>query len=240
MERSVLVVSRQPEFMLGMTQALLKFGYRVEACGPSPASLDEAVKRSPDLVVVSPPTGGRQRRDCLERLRTRFVEKGVRALVWVPAREEGAELQATLKGVHVLSGSPLSLNDLYSRLQLIFALSKRRELRISTELAAAAREAGRRGEDTYTCDQMTSLSVGGCFIRRASPPPPLGRRVELLFCPGVSSPLIHASARICHHGHGPALEGMGLAFEDLDLTDRALIEAYLLTLAATPVLPATL
>lgn len=242
MARTVLLVSGNQKFLLGMSQALIKFGYQVMTSVPAPRDLERLSETPPSLVLLNPPAEEKERRALLDLLRVRFLGRGVPILVCVPTSQEALAVQEYVRGAHLMAGNPVRLNELYTKLQSLFDMAERRELRITTELAVAHREAGLYQDDFYYYDTITSLSIGGCFIRTRNPYA-IGSRLEMVFCAGSAARSIRVSGRVVHHGHGspgaPA-QGMGIQFQELAAADRAGLESFLLSQMSTSDLPATL
>lgn len=242
MTRTILVVSRNQKFLLGMSQALLKFGYPVMTSTPEAGALEQLTATPPSLVLANPPHPEAERRQCLDLVQAHYMKKGIPVMVCVATQEEGAAVQEYVRGVHLLAGNPVRLNDLYTRLQTLFEMAQRRELRITTELAVAHREAELYQDDFYYYDTITSLSVGGCFIRTRSPYA-IGTRLEMVFCAGSASRSVKLRGNVVHHGHpnpgAPAL-GMGIQFEELSPADRSSLESYLISQMGMADMPATL
>ena len=138
-------------------------------------------------------------------------------------------------------GSPLRLNDLYLKIQEVFATDRRRQLRIRTEMAVAHREPGMYADDRFKYDSMTSLALGGCYVR-TNAPLPIGTRVEMVFSVGRTERSIRALGVVQRHGSPKTSEapGMGIEFEALPEPGRSALETFLLDQLGTLDLPAAL
>lgn len=239
--RPILIVAPQLEILLGLSQALLKFGYQIMTAYPEAADLERGARMRPSLVILRPPTEPEERARCLTLIRTEFLKRGVAVLALVSSAEEGKVVEAEGRNIQVLAGKPLRLNDLYLKLQHLFETSRRRELRIRTELAVAHREPGMSRADLFNYDTITSLSMGGCFIKTETPDP-VGTRIEVVFCVGTGSQSVRTFAVVRRQGTAGAGEppGMGLEFEPLTDANRDALEAFLMSQLATGDLPATL
>jgi Tfp pilus assembly protein PilZ len=237
----ILVIARQSATLLGLAQAVLKFGYQIVTAYPDPIELDRAERVGPALVLVRPPAEPEARRRCLDLIRARFRNRGIPVLACVSNAEEESDVKSVLGNVPVLLGSPLKLNDLYLRMHELFDLAKRRELRIRADLAVAHREPGMVADDYYNYDTIRSISLGGCFIETQNPYP-VGTVIELVFCVGSGSRSLRLKGKICRNGKGDsgAEIGMGLQFETLSERDRETLEAFLLGQLGTLDLPASL
>lgn len=234
----MLVVARQSLTLLGLAQALLKFGYQLITAYPDGAELERAAKVHPALVVLRPPLEEEERRPCLQAIKKRFRDRGIPVLACVSIPEEAAAVRAVLGEVPVLTGSPIRLNDLYARIQEMFKVARRKELRITAELVVAHREPGLYAEDFFYYDSLTSLSLGGCFIKTENPYP-VGSNIEVVFCVGTASESLKVRGRVQRHGEGAgAEEGMGVKFETMSDETAARLESYLMSHLGTMELPA--
>ena len=241
MRPPVLIVARQSATLLGLAQAVLKFGYQIVTAYPDAAEIERAVRVGPALVVVRPPAEEEARRRCLQLVQTHLKRVGLPILVCVSSKEEEQEVRGLIAGVPTLVGSPLKLNDLYLRMHEMFDLAKRKELRIRTELAVAHREPGLYAADYFNYDTLRSLSAGGCFIETKTPYPN-GTAIEMVFCVGVGSRSLHLTGKVIRNGRGDtdAEIGMGVEFAGLSDEERSLLEGYLMSQLGTLELPATL
>lgn len=239
--RPVLIVAPHLEILLGLSQALLKFGYQIMTAHPEAPDLERGARMRPALVILRPPTEPGERERCLALIRAEFLKRGIPVLALVATEAEGKSLKAGGRALQVLAGRPLRMNDLYLKLQEFFAVSKRRELRINTEMAVAHREPGMSREDLFDYDTISSLSMGGCFIKTDAPDP-VGTRIEVVFCVGTAAQSVRTFAVVRRHGAAGAGEsqGMGVEFEPLSDAHRDALEAYLMAQLATGDLPATL
>jgi CheY-like chemotaxis protein len=239
--RPILIVAPQLETLLGLSQALLKFGYQVMTAYPEAQDLERGARMQPALVVLCPPVPPGPRTACLGLVRTHFLKRGVAVLACVGTPEEGQTVQTEARGVRLLVGKPLRLNELYLKIQEIFESTRRRELRIRTEMAVAHRVPGMYSEDRFGYDTMTSLAMGGCYIRTGSPHPP-GTRIEIVFSVGSTQRSIRALGIVRRHGSPASGEepGMGIEFEALPEPGRSTLEAFLLDQLGTLDLPAAL
>jgi CheY-like chemotaxis protein len=227
--RTVLLVSRSQEFVDGMSRALIRFGYQVMTCSPDPRELDRMAGAPLNLVLLQPPEREAERRPCLDLIRMKFLARGVPVLVNVATSREAMKVQKYARGVHLMQGNPIRMNDLYTRLLELLELAGRQEMRINTELQVAHREVG-VGQDDYYQDMITSLSADGCFIRTAHPYP-VGRRIETQFRVGDAALKVSAQGSVVHHGlvlPGMAPLGMGVRFEGVSPESRALLQSYLI------------
>ncbi len=80
---AVLVVARQSLTLLGLVQALLKFGYQLITAYPDETELERAGKARPALVVLRPPLEEEERRTCLQAVKNHFCDRGIPVLVCV-------------------------------------------------------------------------------------------------------------------------------------------------------------
>jgi hypothetical protein len=140
MRPAVLVVACQSLTLLGLAQALLKFGYQLITAYPDETELKRAGKVHPALVVLRPPLEEEERRTCLDAVKKHFRDRGIPVLTCVSIPEEADSVRAVLGEVPVLTGSPIRLNDLYARIQEMFKVARRKDLRITAELVVAHRE----------------------------------------------------------------------------------------------------
>jgi Tfp pilus assembly protein PilZ/AmiR/NasT family two-component response regulator len=237
----VLIVARQSATLLGLAQAVLKFGYQIVTAYPDDAEIERAARVGPALVVVRPPAEEEARRRCLLLVQQHFKRVGMPILVCVSSKEEEQEVRGLLEGVPTLVGSPLKLNDLYLRMHEMFDLAKRKELRIRTELAVAHREPGLYAADYFNYDTLRSLSAGGCFIETKTPYP-IGTAIEMVFCVGVGSRSLRLTGKVIRNGRGDtdAEIGMGVEFAEISDGERSMLEGYLMSQLGTLDLPATL
>lgn len=242
MIQPILVVSQEEEFLRGMSTTLVKFGYSTRTSSTGEEELLQSAAVKTDALVIDPPRDPGERKVCLEAVRAIFLNNGVQVLVCAPTPQEGDDAQARVRGAQVVVGAPLRLNDLYIRVQRMFDLVHRRELRISADLAVAHRPASEQGPDGYAYDLITSLSPGGCFIRSAKPYP-IGSGIQASFCLGGAANRARVTGHVCHHGYGrrgAPPSGMGIQFESMGYTDRALIEAFVIEQLDAPAFPTTL
>ena len=238
----VLIIASRHEILMGLSQALLKFGYQVMTSHPVAEEIDRGVRVRPALLVLRPPETKTDLAPCLALVRDRFADRSVPVLACVATGPEGEKVRAGLGGCGLLVGARLKLNDLYLRLQEVFDLVRRRELRITTEIVVAHHKPGGQGEVPFRYDPMTSLSMGGCFIRTGDPYPE-GSGVEIVFCPGEAARTVRLRGTVRRHGRtagGEGRPGMGIRFEPMAPEARGLLEAYLLGEIGTPGMPATL
>lgn len=240
MRPAVLVVARQSLTLLGLAQALLKFGYQLITAHPDEVELKRAERIHPALVVLRPPLEEEERRACLQAVKKHFRDRGVPVLACVSIPEEAESVRAVLGEVPVLTGSPIRLNDLYSRIQEMFEVARRKELRITAELVVAHREPGVYSDDFYYYDTLTSLSLGGCFIKTETPSP-IDSKIELVFCVGAASDSLKVTGTVMRHGQGDDAEGgMGIRFDPMSSETTERLESYLMSHLGTMELPATL
>jgi uncharacterized protein (TIGR02266 family) len=239
--RPILIVAPQLETLLGLSQAFLKFGYQIMTAYPQALDLERGARMQPSLVVLCPPAEAGERTACLGLVRTHFLKRGVAVLACVPNQDEGRAVQDEARGVRLLVGKPLRLNDLYLKIQELFDTARRRELRIRTELAVAHREPGMYHDDQFMYDTMTSLALGGCYVR-TSAPHAIGTRVEIVFSVGRTERSIRALGVVRRHGSPSTGEvpGMGIEFEALPEPGRSALETFLLDQLGTLDLPAAL
>jgi uncharacterized protein (TIGR02266 family) len=237
----VLIVARQSATLLGLAQAVLKFGYQIVTAYPEPTEVERAARVGPALVVVRPPAEEEARRRCLALVKKHFKDRGLPVLVCVSNPQEEEDARAVLGTVPVLVGSPLKLNDLYLRMHEMFDLAKRKELRIRADLAVAHREPGLYAEDYYNYDTIRSLSPGGCFIASQTPYP-VGTEIEMVFCVGAGSRSLRLKGKVTRNGPGDhdAETGMGVEFVGMPESERSVLETYLMSQLGTLDLPATL
>src|SRR5689334_23987959 len=72
----VLIVARQSGTLLGLAQAVLKFGYQIVTAYPETGELERAERVGPALVIVRPPAEPEARRKCLDLVKKRFRDRG--------------------------------------------------------------------------------------------------------------------------------------------------------------------
>lgn len=235
---SVLVVASHPQTILGLAQAMLKFGYQIMTAYPDEAELQKIRKAQPNVVVLRPPTAPDEARACLDLVRSHFIDRDVPVIACVSSQAEESGVRERLGEIPVVTGSPLQLNDLYSRIQEMFHLARRRELRISMEMIVGHRVSPAAEDAYYDYDTMVSLSMNGCFIR-TDEPYPIGSPVELVFSVGGGAESLRAIGRVCRHGSGSAEteEGMGVSFENISALDRSRLESFLMTHLGSAELP---
>lgn len=241
MRPPVLIIARQSGTLLGLAQAVLKFGYQIVTAYPEAGELERAERVGPALVIVRPPAETEARRRCLDLVRTRFRDRGMPVIACVADEKEAQEARAALGQSPVLVGSPLRLNDLYLRIHEMFDLASRRELRIRTELAVAYREPGIYTGDQYNYDTIRSLSLGGCFIESQAPFQ-VGMKIELVFCVGSGSRSLKVAGKVIRVGAGEqgSGNGMGVQFDSLPEGERSVLESFLMSQLGTLELPAAL
>lgn len=241
MRPPVLIIARQSATLLGLAQAVLKFGYQIVTAYPEATEIERAARVGPALVLVRPPAEEEARGRCLALVQEHFKRAGLPLLVCVSSPQEEQEVRAILGNVPTLVGSPLKLNDLYLRMHEMFDLAKRKELRIRTELAVAHREPGLYAADYYNYDTIRSLSAGGCFIETQSPYP-IGTAIEMVFCVGSGSRSLSLKGKVMRNGRGDldAESGMGVEFTGTGDAERSVLETYLMSQLGTLDLPATL
>jgi uncharacterized protein (TIGR02266 family) len=239
--RPVLIVAPQVESLLGLSHALLKFGFQIMTAYPQAPDLERGARMHPSFVLLCPPAEAGERTACLDLIRTHFLKRGVTVLACVSNEDEGRAVQDEARGVRLLVGQPLRLNELYLRIQELFATDRRRQLRIRTEMAVAHREPGMYQDDQFRYDTMTSLALGGCYVR-TTVPLAVGTRVELVFSVGRTERSIRALGVVRRHGTPPGGEppGMGIEFEALPEPGRSALETFLLDQLGTLDLPASL
>jgi Tfp pilus assembly protein PilZ len=220
---------------------VLKFGHQIVTAYPEAVEIERAERIGPSMVIVRPPAEAETRRRCLELVKARFRDRGTPVIACVATPVEEQDVKSILGTVPVLVGSPLRLNDLYVRMNEMFDLAKRRELRIRAELAVAHREPGVYHQDHYNYDTIRSLSIGGCFIE-TSTPYPTGTPIEMVFCVGAGSRSLNLKGKVIRVGKGDlgAAEGMGVQFDPMPEGERSLLESYLMSNLGTLDLPATL
>jgi uncharacterized protein (TIGR02266 family) len=241
MRPPILIVARQSATLLGLAQAVLKFGHQIVTAYPDAVEVERAERIGPSMVIVRPPAESEARSRCLELIRARFRDRGTPVIACVATREEERETKAILGTIPILVGSPLKLNDLYVRMSEMFDLAKRRELRIRAELAVAHREPGIYATDFYHYDTIRSLSLGGCFIETETPYP-AGTAIEMVFCVGAGSRSLNLKGKVIRVGKGDngSIDGMGVQFEALAEDSRSTLESFLMTHLGTLDLPAAL
>ena len=241
MRPPILIVARQSATLLGLAQAVLKFGHQIVTAYPEPAEVERAERIGPSMVIVRPPAEAEARTRCLELIKTRFRDRGTPVIACVGGPGEETETKAILGTVPILVGSPLRLNDLYLRMSEMFDLAKRRELRIRAELAVAHREPGVYATDFYHYDTIRSLSLGGCFIETETPYPS-GTSIELVFCVGAGSRSLNLKGRVIRVGKGDngSADGMGVQFDGLTDDSRSALESFLMSHLGTLEMPAAL
>jgi len=242
MRQTILIVAGQSGTLLGLAQAMLKFGYQIATAYADPAEIEKGADFQPGLVLLRPPQDEPARAQCLDLIRTRFASRGVPVLICVSTVEEERGVQERLPGVAVVVGHPVRLNDLYTRMQELFDLARRRELRITTEQVVAHREPGVVHGDFYYYDTMRSLSSNGCFIETAAPYP-VGTAIEMVFCIGGGAKSLKLTGRVRRVGEagsGKTWLGMGVEFENLPESTRAALESFLMNQLGTLDLPSTL
>jgi Tfp pilus assembly protein PilZ len=237
----VLIIARQSATLLGLAQAVLKFGYQIVTAYPEQSEIERAARVGPALAVVRPPAEEEARRRCLALIKQHFKDRGLALLLCVSNAQEEQDARAVLGNVPVLVGSPLKLNDLYLRMHEMFDLAKRKELRIRADLAVAHREPGLYAEDYYNYDTIRSLSLGGCFVESQTPYP-IGTEIEMVFCVGAGSRSLRLKGKVIRNGRGDhdAESGMGVAFIAMPEAERSALETYLMSQLGTLDLPATL
>jgi len=241
MRPPILIVARQSATLLGLAQAVLKFGHQIVTAYPEPVEVERAERIGPSMVIVRPPAEPEARKRCLELIRARFRERGTPVIACVAGPDEERETRAILGTIPILVGSPLRLNELYLRMSEMFDLAKRRELRIRAELAVAHREPGVYSTDYYHYDTIRSLSLGGCFIETQTPYP-AGTAIELVFCVGAGSRSLSLKGKVIRVGKGDtgSADGMGVRFDALADEARSALESFLMSHLGTIDLPATL
>lgn len=240
MARTVMIVADRLPVTLGLAQAILKFGYQITTARPEADDLDRALQSQPNLMLLCPPAEAPQEGACLGLVKTRFLGKGVPLLVCVATPDAATRVREHLGAVEIVAGTPLRLNELYSRVQALLDLANRRELRIGTELVVAHREVGVYTEDFFYYDTIRSLSLGGCFVQTEALYP-IGTEIEMVFCVGSASRSIKTRGTVRHHGQGAgANAGMGIEFQGMSDSDRGALGSFLLSQMGTPGLPSTL
>jgi Tfp pilus assembly protein PilZ len=239
--RPILIVAPQLETLLGLSHALLKFGFQIMTAYPQALDVERGARMQPSLVVICPPAEPADRTACLDLVRTHFLKRGIAVLACVPSEEEARTVQDEARGVRLLVGMPLRLNELYLKIQEVFDTDRRRQLRIRTEMAVAHREPGMYSGDQFRYDTMTSLALGGCYIRTDSPYV-IGTQVEIVFSVGRTERSIRALGVVRRHGSPATSEaqGMGLEFESLPEPGRSALETFLLDQLGTLDLPSAL
>ena len=241
MRPPILIVARQSATLLGLAQAVLKFGHQIVTAYPEPAEVERAERIAPSMVIVRPPAEAEARTRCLQMIRSRFRDRGTPVIACVASPDEEKETKAILGEIPMLVGSPLRLNDLYLRMSEMFDLAKRRELRIRAELAVAHREPGVYATDFYHYDTIRSLSLGGCFIETETPYPS-GTAIELVFCVGAGARSLNLKGKVIRVGKGDngSADGMGVRFDALTDDIRSALESFLMTHLGTLEMPAAL
>jgi CheY-like chemotaxis protein len=240
MRPPVLIVAPQSLTLLGLAQAMLKFGYQITTAYPDPAELERVEKIKPTIVVLRPPLEEEQRDLCLREIKQRFHDRGIPVLVCVTDQDEERSVRDRLGDVVTLVGSPLRLNELYAQLQVIFRTARRAELRISTELVVAHREPGLTAKDFYDYDTLTSLSLNGCFIKTETPYP-MDSAIEMVFCIGSAAASFKISGTVRRVGEGGGQDqGMGVTFEHVSEDTLRRLETFLMGHLGTMDMPATL
>ncbi len=242
MRLTILIVAGELEALLGLAQAMLKFGYQIATARPDADELDRGAQMQPGLVLLRPPPGADLRATCLGLVKDRFARGGVPILACVSDAAEESEVHKHLPGTPTLVGMPMKLNDLYRKMQDMFDLARRGHLRITTEQVVAHREPGLYQKDFYYYDTMRSLSLEGCFIETEDPYP-VGTPIEMVFCVGSASRSLRITGsvtRVGETGQGVKWPGMGIRFENLSEAHRSTLESYLMTHLGTLDLPATI
>jgi hypothetical protein len=241
MRQPILVVASRHETLMGLSQALLKFGYQVMTAHPEREEIDRGVRMQPSLVILRPPTDPAELKACLDLVRERFASRGVLVLACVATTQEGDAVRRGLGKCQLLTGGRMRLNDLYLKLQELFDMAGRRELRITTEVIVGHREPGVHSEGAFLYDTMISLSMGGCYIKTETPHP-VGTTLEIVFCPGDATRTLRLGSTVRHHGNGSGGEpcGMGIEFKALNPEARTTLESYLMSQIGTSEMPADL
>lgn len=241
MRPPILIVARQSATMLGLAQAVLKFGHQLVTAYPEPIEVERAERLGPTMVVVRPPAEPEARKRCCDLIKARFKDRGIPVIACVANAEEEQDVRSILGSIAILVGSPLKLNDLYLRMNEMFDLARRRELRIRAELVVAHREPGGLATDHYNYDTMRSLSVGGCFIETATPYP-IGSPIEVAFCVGAGSRSLNIKGKVIRVGKGDYgnATGMGVKFDHLGEAERSMLESFLMSHLGTLDLPAAI
>ncbi len=242
MHQTILIVAVELEALLGLAQAMLKFGYQIGTARPDPDELDKGAQMQPGLVVLRPPGDAKERTACLGLVRTHLHKRGVPVLACVADDAEEREVHEILPGIPTLVGRPIRLNDLYKRMQGMFDLARRGQLRISTEQIVAHREPGLYQKDFYYYDTMRSLSLEGCFIESQTPYA-VGTQVEMVFCVGNASRSLRIAgsvSRVAEPGEQGKWKGMGIKFENLSDSNRSALESFLMNQLGTLDLPTAL
>ncbi len=242
MRQPILVVASRHEILMGLSQALLKFGYQVMTAHPERDEIERGARMHPSLVILRPPTEPTEQKSSLDLVRERFASRGVPVLACVATDNEGEAVRQGLGICELVTGGRLRLNDLYLKLQALFDTAHRRELRITTEVVVAHREPGVHGAEMYLYDTMTSLSMGGCYIKTDTPHP-VGTGVEIVFCPGDATRTLRLGGTVRHHGKGSGSDdplGMGIEFKSLQPEARTTLESHLMSQIGTPGMPANL
>jgi Tfp pilus assembly protein PilZ len=239
MRPAVLVVARQSLTLLGLAQALLKFGFQLFTAYPERQELERAARMRPALVIFRPPPEEKERRSSLALVKECVIDHGIPVVICVSIAEEANAARAVLGDVPALVGSPIRLSELHARIQEMFDRAKRKELRITAELVVAHREQGLYAEDFFYYDTITSLSLGGCYIKTENPYA-VGAKIELVFCVGTASESLKVTGTVQRQVEGGGAEGgMGVTFEAMSGDTRARLESFMMSHLGTMELPAT-
>jgi hypothetical protein len=81
--------------------------------------------------------------------------------------------------------------------------------------------------------QLTELSLRGCYID-ALEPIPIGTKLSLRICDGMSTCELHGKVIYMHSGGGLAMYGMGVAFGEMGDEQHSAIDAWVRELAVKP------
>src|SRR5262249_49149047 len=76
MHQTILIVAIELEALLGLAQAMLKFGYQIGTARPDAGELDKGAQMQPGLVVLRVPSDPAERKSCLALVKTHLHKRG--------------------------------------------------------------------------------------------------------------------------------------------------------------------
>jgi hypothetical protein len=88
-------------------------------------------------------------------------------------------------------------------------------------------------DGTWVPAQLTELSSRGCYIDTLEPIP-IGTKLRLRICDGMSTCELHGKVIYMHSGGGLAMFGMGVVFGETGAGQHSEIDTWVRELAAKP------
>ena len=224
-QRTFLIVDSKATSVFYTASLLRKLRYIVRSVGSGEDALEMVAQSAPTCVITDTVLPRMSGLDLLKRM------KGNAGLRFIPVIVSSADDSAAMRDACREAGcagyfvKPIVPEALYQAIQAASEATPRKNIRITTALKAriATGPAGRtRTED------VTSLSVGGLYVRTTSPEP-VKASVSITLLLGNSE--IAATAVVLYssekEGGMHAFPGMGMKFTDIGASDVQCIREFI-------------